>query len=187
MRTMKKAIIVALMGIVALSASAQQVNTLYFLENAPMRHTINPAFMPVSDGYVNFTPLGWMSLGIGNNSLTLSDVLQTRIDPVTGEVKTVTPFYPSDDPNNPDMRRQAFLKCLRNNIYVNGDVTLGLLNFGFRVKDFGYAHFGVNERIEMGMTMPKSMFEFLFDGGLTDDRTSILLSGLGVEIGRAHV
>ena len=180
MRTMKKAIIVALMGIVALSASAQQVNTLYFLENAPMRHTINPAFMPVSDGYVNFTPLGWMSLGIGNNSLTLSDVLQTRIDPVTGEVKTVTPFYPSDDPNNPDMRRQAFLKCLRNNIYVNGDVTLGLLNFGFRVKDFGYAHFGVNERIEMGMTMPKSMFEFLFDGGLTDDRTSILLSGLGV-------
>ena len=53
--------------IAACSMSAQQVNTLYFLENAPMRHTLNPAFQPVSKGYVNFSPLGWSVLSVGNN------------------------------------------------------------------------------------------------------------------------
>ena len=49
---MKKiqSILVALVALVALSANAQQVTTLYFLENAPMRHTINPALQPVSRG-----------------------------------------------------------------------------------------------------------------------------------------
>ena len=45
---MKKILVSVLMATMALSASAQQVTTLYFLENAPMRHTINPAFQPVS-------------------------------------------------------------------------------------------------------------------------------------------
>ena len=46
---------IVLLALTAISASAQQVNTLYFLENAPMRHTINPAFQPVSKGYITFT------------------------------------------------------------------------------------------------------------------------------------
>ena len=66
--------ITALVAMMAVSASEQQVNTLYFLENAPMRHTINPAFQPVSDGFVNISPLGWYSLSFGNNSLTVSDL-----------------------------------------------------------------------------------------------------------------
>lgn len=44
----KRTIIAALVAIMAIGANAQQVTTLYFLENAPMRHTINPAFQPVS-------------------------------------------------------------------------------------------------------------------------------------------
>ena len=52
MKSMKKHILVALLATFALSANAQQVTTLYFLENAPMRHTINPAFQPVSNGYL---------------------------------------------------------------------------------------------------------------------------------------
>ena len=51
-------ILAALVALFTLGASAQQVTTLYFLENAPMRHTINPAFQPVSNGYINFSPLG---------------------------------------------------------------------------------------------------------------------------------
>ena len=66
MKTIRKSFVVALLGLIALGASAQQVNTLYFLENAPMRHIYNPAFQPVSNGYVNFTPLGWSSFNIGN-------------------------------------------------------------------------------------------------------------------------
>ena len=83
----KQFILAALVAMMSLSVNAQQVTTLYFLENAPMRHTINPAFQPVSKGYLNFTPLGWMAFGVGNNSLTMSDVL--FVDKTTG--RTITP------------------------------------------------------------------------------------------------
>ena len=53
----RKWMVVALLA-GAVSIQAQQVTTLYFLENAPMRHIVNPAFQPVSNGYINFTPLG---------------------------------------------------------------------------------------------------------------------------------
>ena len=184
MKTTKRILMAALVALVTLSAGAQQVNTLYFLDNAPMRHTINPAFMPVSAGYVSITPLGWTSFSFGNNSLTLSDVLYTIPDPNDPtKSMTITPLYPSDDPLNPGARRLALLKRMRNMIYTNGDMTLGLINFGFRLKDFGYVTFGLNERFELGQTLPKSMFNFLLDGGMKDlngGMNSFGLSGLGV-------
>jgi hypothetical protein len=48
MKKILYSILIAILLTGVSSASAQQVNTLYFLENAPMRHTINPAFQPVS-------------------------------------------------------------------------------------------------------------------------------------------
>ena len=91
--TTKRFILAALVAMLTISASAQQVTTLYFLENAPMRHTINPAFQPVSQGFINFTPLGWSQFGIGDNSLTMSDIF--FIDPATGN--TITPLHPNAD------------------------------------------------------------------------------------------
>ena len=172
MKAMKKSLLAALVAIFAISANAQQVTTLYFLENAPMRHTINPALQPVSKGFINFSPLGWMSLGIGNNSLTVSDVL--FVDPATG--RTITPLHPNADTN-------AFLRQMRNMTYFNGDATLGIINMGFRIKDDGFLMIGLNERFEGGATLPKSMFNFLLGGGMTDltgGINTIGLSGLGM-------
>ena len=165
-------ILAALVAMMTLSVSAQQVTTLYFLENAPMRHTINPAFQPVSNGFINFTPLGWMSYGFGNNSLTMSDVL--FVDPTTG--KTITPLHPNAD-------KKAFLNQMQSMMYINGDITLGLLNMGFRVKEKGFMTIGVNERIEVGETTPRSMFNFLLGGGMTDltgGMNTLSLTGLGL-------
>ena len=136
MKSMKRIMMLALVAISTIAVSAQQVNTLYFLENAPMRHTINPAFQPVSQGYVNFSPLGWMTGEIGNNSLTLSDVL--KYDASLG--KTITPLHPNAD-------RQAALKAFKKVTLVNGGLTIGLVNFGFRIKKKGYLTIGLNERI----------------------------------------
>ena len=108
----KNIILAALVALFAISASAQQVTTLYFLENAPMRHTINPAFQPVSNGFINFSPLGWTSLGVGNNSLTMSDIFY--VDPTTG--KTITPLHPNGN-------KVAFLNQMRNMTYFNGEGT----------------------------------------------------------------
>lgn len=154
---MKKHILTALVAVIALSASAQQVNTLYFLENAPMRHTINPAFQPVSNGFINFGPLGWYSGSIGNNSLTLNDFL--FVDPTTE--KTITPLHPNAD-------KTLFLNQLRDMTYGNSEATIGLLNMGFRIKQNGYLTIGINERFEFGATMPKSIFEFMLGGGMTE-------------------
>ena len=173
MKTTRRFFATALVAMMTLAAGAQQVNTLYFLENAPMRHTINPAFQPVSKGFINFSPLGWMGMSIGNNSLTLSDVLY--YDPVTG--KTITPLHPGQD-------RTPLLNALWSSLYVNGDITLGLLNMGFRIKEDGYLTIGLNERIELGATAPKSMFQFLLNGGMDVSNptkmTTISLGGLGI-------
>lgn len=165
---MKKTIFTALVALFSLTISAQQATTLYFLENAPMRHTINPAFQPYSNGYLNFTTLGWMSFGFGNNSFTLQDVL--FVDPVTG--KTITPLHPNAN-------RAAFLRSIRSMTLMNGEFNLGLLNMGFRVKDKGYLTIGINERISAGGTLPKSIFEFLLDGGMKDLNGGINTIGLG--------
>jgi len=151
----KQIILSALVAMMTLSASAQQVNTLYFLENAPMRHTINPAFQPVSNGFLNFTPLGWTSIGLGNNSLTLSDIL--FVDPTTN--RTISVLHPNAD-------RNAFLRALRSMTYFNEDTNLGLLNMGVRIKEAGYLTIGINQHIESGVTMPRSFYDFLLGGGM---------------------
>ena len=175
----KKYILAALVALFAISASAQQVTTLYFLENAPMRHTINPAFQPVSRGYINFTPLGWMEMSIGNNSLTMSDVIYTIDDPLNkGQKKTVTMLYPGAD-------RSKFLKQLHSMLYANQDLNIGLLNFGFRVKENGYVTIGINEHFEGGETLPKGMLNFLLGGGfadLTGGLNTVSLSGEGLGV-----
>ena len=157
MKTKKSYILAALMAAITLSVSAQQVNTLYFLENAPMRHTINPAFQPVSRGYISISPLGWTSISVGNNSLTLSDVLMK--DPTTG--KTITPLHPNAD-------KQKFLKQLKNVMLESGEVNMSILSMGFRIKDQGFLTIGLNERVAFGVTEPKSMSEFWLNGGMTD-------------------
>jgi hypothetical protein len=75
---MKKALHLLLLGVlltITSIASAQQVNTLYFLENAPMRHTINPAFQPVSKFYLTLPVVGYTSLWTGTNGWTMEDFI----------------------------------------------------------------------------------------------------------------
>ena len=167
----KRIMLAALVALMTLSASAQQVSTLYFLENAPMRHTINPAFQPVSAGYVNISPLGWSSISLGNNSLTVSDLF--FVDPATG--KTITPLHPNAD-------RQKFLKTLRSMEYANGDSQIGLVNLGLRIKDAGFLTIGINERVETGVTTPRSIYDFVLGGGMTNLNggvNTINLTGFG--------
>src|ERR1035437_1699005 len=64
-----------LIGAFHLNAQAQQVNTLYFMENVPVRNNLNPAFQPITNFYLGLPILGLTQFGIGNNSLSLKDVI----------------------------------------------------------------------------------------------------------------
>ena len=176
MKNVRKHILVALLAAITLSASAQQVNTLYFLENAPMRHTINPAFQPVSQGYINFSPLGWMSISAGNNTFTMSDFLFVDKDPNSPTYgKTLTIMHP-----NARAQRQQFLGRVPSMTLTGMDLTIGLINMGFRIKDNGFLMIGINQRVETNTTLPKPLMNTLLGGTLDFTNQNFNLGGLGV-------
>jgi len=146
-------IVVVLVASLFSPLAAQEVTTLYFLENAPMRHQINPAFQPVSAGYVSLTPIGYMSTWDGNNSLTLSDGVYNQ------NGTTITAMHPDAD-------KSKLLKQFKNVTLVDGSATLNLLSFGIRHKENGYIHIGIMEKVEAGVGLPKTYFDFLLNGGM---------------------
>ncbi len=143
-------------GCSLLAVSAQQVNTLYFLENSPHRHYINPALAPISRMYLSLPAIGYTSLSVGNNSLALSDLVYNK------DGKTVTFLHPELGDT------QAFVKGLKSSVMGEIDAQITLLSFGGRTKKKGYWHFTLNERIEGGVSLPKGLFSFALNGGMQD-------------------
>ena len=130
------------------SSYSQQVNTLYFLENAPMRHLINPAFQPVSNFYLNFPAIGYTSFWVGNNALTVSDLVFKNANG-----QDITALHPSVE--------GELWKKMPNMMNINADVHIDLFSFGWRIRENGFAHFNISERINAGIGLPKSMFSNL--------------------------
>ncbi len=120
------------------SAQSQQVNTLYFLENAPMRHLINPAFQPVSNVYVTLPVIGYTSMAVGTNGFTMKDFIFK--DPTTGN--TITPLHPNA-PTDWLEKRPTFR--------LDMDAYINLLGVGVRIKENGYFHFNLSQHL-MGNT-----------------------------------
>ena len=60
-------------AVISVAAEAQQVNTLYFMNNVQERSEYNPAFQPEHDIYVDLPVLPNFRLGFGNNSLKLNN------------------------------------------------------------------------------------------------------------------
>ena len=146
MKTTFRNLLIAVLLMSTSIVSAQQVNTLYFLENAPMRHIINPAFQPVSKVYVTLPVIGYTSLWAGNNAFTMQDLIFK--DAITGN--TITPLHPNANPN--------WLDKKPNTVLFDADAYLNLLGFGFRIKDFGYVHVNISEHIIGGIGIGKSLF-----------------------------
>ena len=146
---MKKIFRVLAIGILLATtsiASAQQVNTLYFLENAPMRHIINPAFQPVSRFYLTLPAIGYTSLWAGTNGWTMQDFVFKGPDG-----NTITPLHP----DAPD----SWLEKKPENFFFDTDVYLNLLGFGFAIKDFGYFHLNVSEHLMVDAGFSSSLFQ----------------------------
>ena len=158
MKNLKKLFFAATILLIGFSAQAQQVNTLYFLENSPMRHYINPAFQPISKVYVSLPVIGWFS-GDVSLGISVNDFLYRKT--IDGEKQVVTAFYD-------ETTRNKLYNHLRKGTLMGTDVQVNLLNFGFRIKEAGYFHFTVNEHIEAGATTPKGLWKFMLQGGMND-------------------
>ncbi len=161
------ALVIALL-MSGMALQAQEVNTLYFLENAPQRSQFNPALMPVSSGYIIFTPLGYTSMWVGNNALTVSDIFYTR------NGQTITALNKGET--------EKLIKKLHNNNLNSLDLTTTILGFGARTKKGGYFHGGIFLRADVGVNISKNMATaFLTPQGIGIDMTKpISMSGFSV-------
>ena len=126
----------------------QQVNTLYFLNNAPMRHHINPAFQPTSRFYLELPLIGYTNLWIGNNSFALSDLVYTAPDGST--VTALHPLYGDKDKLFNGIDRATML---------DADLKINLLSLGWSWKK-SYWHIFLNERLCIRGALPRDLLKF---------------------------
>ncbi len=115
---------------------AQQINNLYFIENAPVRHYLNPALQPLSGFYLGFPVLGYTQFGVGNNSFTVSALATPKLD---------------------------VLNSLKPTTLLNTDLQFNILDFGFRNKN-AYWNVGITEKINIQVGLPEHLFELMMFG-----------------------
>lgn len=145
MKTTLRSIFISVLLVCASVLSAQQVNTLYFLENSPMRHTVNPALQPVSKFYMTLPIIGYTSMWVGTNNWTLSDFVFNGPDGTP-----ITPLHPDAPADWLEKHPAKFA--------FDAEIYTSLFGFGFRIKENGYLHLNISERINMGANVSKSVF-----------------------------
>ncbi|HEY6913264.1 MAG TPA: DUF5723 family protein [Paludibacter sp.] len=143
-------VILILSGLIRLSVRAQQVNSLYFMENVPVRHYLNPSFQPVNDFYLSLPVIGFSQLDIGNNSIALKDFIYKQ----NGQTITFL---------NPQGNVDHFYNVLKRSTIMHADFQTNLLAFGFRNKD-DYWTFSVSEKVNGMLSLPKDLFKLSFYG-----------------------
>jgi outer membrane protein OmpA-like peptidoglycan-associated protein len=172
---MKRFIATAAVALCSASLSAQQVNTLYFMNNVPERNAYNPAFQPVHNVYIDLPALPNFRLDAGNSSLGFNDVVFSK--KIGGRDSAITFLHPEALGKKDD-----FYRALSSTTRVYGDFTLNLIGFGFRVKK-NYFTVDVSQKVSAGLYLPKDLFKLaLYGTGKGSDYSDIFdLSRLGVQ------
>ncbi|MDR0710948.1 MAG: DUF5723 family protein [Prevotellaceae bacterium] len=155
---------------------AQQVNTLYFMNNVPERNAYNPAFQPVHNVYIDFPLMPNFRFDVGNSSLDLSDVVFSK--KINGVDSTITFLHPEALGKKDD-----FYNRLSNTTRIYGDLTFNLIGFGFRVKK-NYFTVDVSQKVSTGAYLPKDLFGLALYGtgkGSGGNSAELDLSRLGVQ------
>ena len=126
---------------------AQQLRTAYFMDKAPIRTSLNPALRP-ERGYVNLPVLGSIQAEFSSNALSLDNIL-----------------YPAPDGSGLvtflDSRIDAheLFDALKDRNNLSTNFRLGLFGTGFYTgKSFWTIDLGT--RVNVGITLPKGLFEF---------------------------
>lgn len=137
---------------ISVSAIAQEVNTLYYMDRIPQMSLMNPARQPVCNFYLNLPGISDVNLNAGNNSLTYNDVIMES--PVNDSLITFL---------HPDANVDDFLNTLkpRNSFFTQFSTTL--LGFGFRDGE-RYFSFHAREKSELKFSYPKDLITFITKG-----------------------
>ena len=143
-------IVLFLIEILNNAIRAQQVSTLYFMENAPERNYLNPAFQPLTQFYLSLPVIGFTQLDVGNNSLALKDFIYNR------NGQNITFLNKNGDVG-------SFYRNIRHNMVIRTDLQTNLLAFGFRHEQT-YWNFSLSEKINGMVAIPKDAFKLALYG-----------------------
>jgi len=146
---LKPFMILALLFSAILTCGAQ-VNTLYFMENVPARTVLNPAFVPFQKFYIDLPVISGVEASVGNNSVAANDVITKDGEDILAPLK-------ANNDHSPLLGKLA--SCA--NIAIESRVNL--LGFGIRIPQ-GYVTFGIAERFQMGVKIPKSAVDMAYNG-----------------------
>ena len=123
------------------------VNIAYYMDNAAVRHQLNPALTP-TNGYIYFPIFGSMYLDTQSN-LGLTNFLFP--DPMGGPPLTAL---------HPDVGNEQFLGQLADINYIGTNIRLSLLGAGFYTGNI-FWNLDLAGRIHANANIPKAYFEFL--------------------------
>lgn len=145
----------SLIMILGLSAQAQTLNGLYFLEGNDQRNNLNPAFTSESN-YITFPALGNVYIGV-NSNVGLSSFLT----PVGDELVTFL---------HKDISVEDALSNFNSYNTVEANIGLNILSFGFNSWG-GSNSVALNIKSITGVYIPEEIFTFLKSGQTSDVTT----------------
>ena len=129
---------------------AQQINSDYFIENNPLRQDYNPAFKPKTDYFISLPGIGFTSVAVGNNSLTVKDLVYTA----NGQTITF---------KNPLGNTDKLYNVLQPTTLFQAAAKTNILTFGWRIKK-DYLTFSIDQRVSAYVGLPKDLFKFILYG-----------------------
>ncbi len=144
----------AMMLLLPIMMGAQALKGSYFLDNSLNRNKLNPAFVPNSN-YFQIPAIGNLGVGLYSN-LTIP-----------------TFFYPSADGRevytflNKNVPVSQFEKALPRKPYLDADLSLNLVNFGFKTK-VGFFTFDTGIKANIDADIPADLFLFMKKGSSQD-------------------
>jgi len=156
------------LGFAALPASAQQVNTLYFMEIVPFRNNFNPAFQPLSNFYLGLPILGYSQFGIVNNSISIKDFAY--------KINGNSSYFLNELGD-----KDKFYNTLKSNTLFQANAQFNLISFGFRQGD-GYWSFGLTEKVDAYVTVPKDAAKIILYTTPDINGNSYNLKSLGSDV-----
>lgn len=147
MRTNHKHILAAAVLALGFSAAAQETSrSAYFLDGYSMRHQLNPAFSG-ERGYFSFPVLGNLNIAV-NSNVGVNTFIYKMAD---GQLTTFM---------NKSVSADEFLSKIDDNNKINFGTDITIFSAGFRGFK-GYNTITVGVRTDVGVNLPRGLFEFM--------------------------
>ena len=150
--------------------TAQDNQTLYYMNRVPQSTFMNPALQPKCNFFLGLPVVSSLQIDAGNNRLSLTDIIMKH----PTEDSLITFLHPDAEFNTSD-----FLSKINENNFFYEDFRTDLLSFGFRVNTW-YFSFNLSEKFSTSINYPKDLLVFALEGNQSFINKSADFSHLGI-------